>query len=240
MSAKQTRRRPGGARPDGPLLEQSQIIEAALALTRRRGLDGMSMRKLGDELGVTSMAIYWYFANKDELVDAVINEVFARIELPDTEQPSWQEQLRQLAWAVHEVLVSYPGVADQILTYQNYPPSAVPLVEYGVAALRRAGFGELEAAEAFNVLASVVVTQSHFQAYQRLAVGRPEGPDEAVAERIRQGWLRLNGAIDHHVPHAHSYVSHLDRIGVGGGIFARALDVVMAGLEAQPRQRPGP
>ena len=222
------RRRPGGARPDGPLLERSQIVEAALALTRRFGLDGMSMRKLGTELGVTSMAIYWYFKGKDELVDAILEYVFAEVPLPDDASRAWDERLRALSWAVHDVLIEYPGVADQLYTYQNYPASAVPLVEYGIQALRDAGFDEVAAAQAFDVLASVVVTRSHFEAFQRLVIDRE--PANSVEERILEGWGRLNGAIDSSVPNTRSYVEHLDATGQTPKVFEQALEVVLAGL----------
>lgn len=232
MTGTESRRRPGGARPDGPLLERSQIVDAALALTRRYGLDGMSMRKLGDELGVTSMAIYWYFKSKDDLIDAVTERVLGLIELPDPEG-SWQDRLTQLSWAVHAVLIDYPGIADQIYTYQNYPASALPLLEYGVAALREAGFCEGDAAEALNVLASVVITRSHFEAYQ-LLVGRKDGqPSSSVEDRVKQGWHRLDDVMTDSVPNARSYVEHLDAAGAGEQVFARAVEVVIRGLEAQ-------
>lgn len=232
MTSTQSRRRPGGARPDGPLLEKPQIVDAALALTRRFGLDGMSMRKLGDELDVTSMAIYWYFKNKDELIDAVTERVLGLIELPQGDGP-WQERLRSLSWAVHTVLIDYPGIADQIYTYQNYPASALPLIDFGLGALREAGFRETEAAVSFNVLASVVIGRSHFEAYQRL-VGRQEGEStKSVQERVRQGWRRLDDAIGKRVPNARSYVEHLDSAGTGEVVFAHAVDVVIRGLEAQ-------
>ncbi len=238
MTGTESRRRPGGARPDGPLLERSQIVDAALTLTRRFGLDGMSMRKLGDELGVTSMAIYWYFKSKDELIDAVTDRVLSLIELPGPEG-AWQERLRRLSWAVHSVLTDYPGIADQLYTYQNYPPSALPLIEYGVGALRDAGFGEVEAAEALNVLASVAISRSHFEAYQ-LLVGRKEGePPKSVEERVKQGWHRLDDVLSDSVPNARSYVEHLDSAGSGEQVFAQAVEVVIRGLEAQLADRQG-
>lgn len=243
MTAGDTRRRPGGARPDGPLLQRPQIVEAALALTRRHGLDGMSMRKLGDELGVTSMAIYWYFKGKDELIDAITDQVFATIEIPMDPGAPWDERLRWLSWAVHDVLVDYPGIADQIYTHQNYPASALPLLDAGMAALRDAGFDEVEAAEAFNVLASVVITRSHFEAYQRLELRRSGEPVDTVDDRVRQAWSRLAGPESEGRPGARSYIDHLDRVGAGAAIFERAIEVVLRGLRAQlddARQTGGP
>lgn len=231
-----TKRRPGGARPDGPLLERQQIIDAALRLTNRHGLGGMSMRKLGDELGVTSMAIYWYFKSKDLLVDAITEQVFEMIEIPSLEEEPWTVRLRALSHAVHHVLVQYPGIADQIFTYQNYPASAVPLVEYGVATLRGAGFNEAEAAESLDILASVVITRAHFEAHQRLvsaSAGISEDVPDSLEERVAQAWDRLDQAIDGSVPNARYYVDHLDEHDMGSAVFNGAIDVVLAGLQAR-------
>ena len=192
----------------------------------------MSMRKLGDELGVTSMAIYWYFKSKEVLVDAVTEQVFSMIEIPNLEGEPWDVRLRALAHAVHDVLLQYPGIADQIFTYQNYPASSVPLVESGVKILRDAGFDETDAASAFDILASVVITRSHFEAHQRLVSAAEETPD-SLEERVAQAWDRLDQAIDTSVPNARYYVDHLDEHAMGSAVFDGALDIVLLGLQAR-------
>jgi TetR/AcrR family tetracycline transcriptional repressor len=228
MAVSEKRRKPGGARPDGPLLEREQIIAAGLELTRRHGLDGMSMRKLGQELGVTSMAIYWYFKGRDELVEAITDSVLASIELPPDDGAAWDERLRRFAWAVHDVLVEYPGIADELLTHQNYPPSAVPLVEYSVAVLREAGFDELNASTAFNVLTGFVVGRAHFEAYQRLVDAQSEGPS-SVAERARAGWQRLNDRVEG-APNTASYVRLIGSVDDPATIFEHGLELLLRGL----------
>jgi TetR/AcrR family tetracycline transcriptional repressor len=234
MTTGETRRRPGGARPDGPLLERAQIVQAALTLTRRYGLDGMSMRKLGDELGVTSMAIYWYFKGKDELIDAITDHVFTLIEVPEADPARpWDERLRDLATEVHRVLIDYPGIADQIYTYQNFPPSSVPLVDYGVGTLRDAGFDEAAAAAAFNVLASLVITRSHFEAYQNLVSRQGGQPDDAILDRVQQRWSQLDESIDPDADNARSYVDHLEDVGAGADVFAHGVEVVLKGLASE-------
>jgi len=220
----------------GTGLSAQQIVDAAMALTRRDGLQGLSMRKLATVLGVTSMAPYAYFASKEKLIGEITDQVFAQVKVPtdDTTVP-WEERLRRFGWAVHDVLVEYPGVADQIYTYQRFPPSAVPLVDYGVRVLQDAGFDELRAAEAFDVLASVVITRTHFEAHQRLVMAHE--PDTSLQDRIRAGWHRLDDALDGEVPGAQTYVDHLDRA-VGATVFERALDVVLHGLRAELGQHP--
>jgi AcrR family transcriptional regulator len=215
-------------------LRPQQIVDAAMALTRRDGLSGLTMRKLAAALGVTSMAPYAHFPSKEALVDAITEQVFAQIKVPidDTTQ-AWNDRLRSFAWAVHDVLVEYPGIADQIYTYQRFPPSAVPLLDFGVQVLRDAGFDDDRAAEAFDVLASVVITRTHFEAHQRLVASAQ--PDTTVDDRIRAGWHQLVDRLEDEAPGARTYVDHLDR-SEGPTVFGRALDVVLLGLEAQLRQ----
>lgn len=222
-------RRPTDRRDD-TALDAERIVDAAMALTRRHGLQGFSMRRLADDLGVTAMAPYSYFPSKEALLDAVTHQVFAQVKVPshDGLEPPWDEQLRTFAWAVHDVLVEYPGVADQIYTYQRFPASAVPLVDHGVRLLQQAGFDETQAVVAFDVLASVVITRTHFESHQRLVAG----PDEDIDDRIRRGWHRLDDDLDERVPVARHYVDHLDR-SPGSVVFARAVDVVLRGLAAE-------
>jgi AcrR family transcriptional regulator len=226
MGTAPQRRKPGGARPDGPLLEREQIVKAALELTRRHGLDGMSMRKLGQELGVTSMAIYWYFKGRDELVEAITDSVLGQIELPEADDQPWMERLRLFARAVHAVLIDYPGIADELLTYQNYPPSSVPLVEYSVAVLRKAGLDEARASTAFNVLSSYVVARAHFESYQRLVT---QQRDASVIQRAREGWQRLGETIDE-APNAAAYVRLIGDLEDQNEIFEHGLDLLLNGL----------
>jgi AcrR family transcriptional regulator len=230
LAVSQQRRRPGGARPDGPLLERAQIVEAALTLTRRHGLAGMSMRKLGDELGVTSMAIYWYFKGKKELVDAITDSIMGSIELPEVSSDPWDDQVRKFAWAVHDVLVEYPGIADQLLTYQNFPESAVPLLDSTVGVLRDAGFGDQQAATAFNVLSSYVIGRAHFEAYQRLATAEADDSGQAIQQRAEQGWKRVSPTSDAS-PNAQSYVSEIDGLDTPRTVFEHGLELLIRGLK---------
>jgi AcrR family transcriptional regulator len=221
------RTRNGPAAP----LDTQQIVDAAMALTRREGLQGLTMRKLAGALGVTSMAPYHHFPSKEKLVEAITEQVFAQVKIPDAvPDDTWDECLRRFGWAVHDVLVEYPGVADQIYTYQRFPLSAVPLVDHAVGTLEQAGFDERAAAEAFDVLASVVITRTHFEAHQRLVTA--SHPETSVDDRVREGWQHLEPAIDDSASAARDYVDQLDR-SMGPRIFARALDVVLAGLRAE-------
>ena len=75
---------PRSTRPRSPRghLSKERVFRAAVDLADREGLESLTMRKLADELGVGAMSLYYYFANKDELIDGMVDVVFGEIELP--------------------------------------------------------------------------------------------------------------------------------------------------------------
>lgn len=167
------RRRPGGARPNGPLLERDQIVEEATRLTAEAGLSSVSMRLLGDRLGVTSMAIYWYLKNRQELVDAIAEQVCSQI-VADPMLP-WDEWIRAVALSAHTVLSAHAGVPDHLLSAAPLPPSVLALSTGGVERLTEAGIPRATAVVALEVLGTFVAARAQLDAHRRLT-GCTEGP----------------------------------------------------------------
>ena len=88
-------------------LSRDRVLRAAIAIADEGGLEALSMRKLAQELGVEAMSVYHYVANKDEILDGLVDLVFAEIELPE---PSgrWREELSKRARSAREVLGRHP------------------------------------------------------------------------------------------------------------------------------------
>lgn len=178
-SPTRTRRRPGGARPNGPLLEREQIVDVAVQLTAERGLDRVSMRQLGDRLGVTSMAIYWYVENRRALVAAVAEQVISMISVPD-DDPTWDEWLTRVSLECHDVLRRHPGVADELLSTSLRPPSIEALSVAARAQLAAAGLDEDDAATELAVLGTFVLARAQVDAHIELSGGSPDGDDDSL------------------------------------------------------------
>ena len=89
-----------------PLSKQRVVVEA-IRLADREGVDGLSMRRLAGALGAGAMSLYHYVANKEELLDAMIDVVFEEIELPP-EETDWQSAMRQRAVSARQVLARHP------------------------------------------------------------------------------------------------------------------------------------
>ncbi|MEK6276724.1 MAG: TetR/AcrR family transcriptional regulator C-terminal domain-containing protein [Actinomycetota bacterium] len=132
-------------------LSRAQIVEAALALLDREGLDGLTMRRLGQELGVGTMTVYGYFRSKDELLDAVIDAGAERIAL-EPPAGSWKAQLRELLLSLRGTLVKHPGVIELRFKRPIVSPGALELTEAAMQILREAGFSSRTAARAYRIL----------------------------------------------------------------------------------------
>jgi TetR/AcrR family tetracycline transcriptional repressor len=102
------RRRPAG-------LSEAQIIEAALRVIRKDGVDGLSMRRLSKELGVTPMAPYYYVSDKQALLDLVVSAALAGIDVPPAGVGPWHVRLRLVVDQIDRQVRSHPGIGDVLL-----------------------------------------------------------------------------------------------------------------------------
>src|SRR5689334_21696637 len=84
-------------------LTRERVLETAVAFVDRHGLEALSMRKLGEELGASAMSAYYYFANKERLLDGMVDAVFGEIEPPSTEL-DWKAAMRRRALSTRAAL----------------------------------------------------------------------------------------------------------------------------------------
>jgi AcrR family transcriptional regulator len=126
------------SRPQDSLSDQ-QIVLAALELVRKHGAEKLSMRQLAKHFGVTPMAIYHYFENKESLFERLGDAVLARIPRPTPSGVRWREELIATAVGGWQLLSEYPGLSAYII--QRPPTEQLQeLTRYGVSVLVAAGF----------------------------------------------------------------------------------------------------
>ena len=136
-------------------LSRDQVLEAAVTLADEGGIDALSMRKLGQALGVEAMSLYNHVANKEDLLDGMIDVVFAEIDLP-TGWADWRAAMRQRAISARRVL-SRHGWAIGLMESRSSPGRATLRHHDAViGCLRDAGFSIELAAHAFSVLDSYI------------------------------------------------------------------------------------
>jgi AcrR family transcriptional regulator len=223
----------GGRTPRIPLTRQ-RVLHAAVALADESGSESLSMRKLGEAVGVEAMSLYHYVANKEDLLDGMIDVVFAEIDLPVGED--WKTAMRQRAISARRVL-SHHGWAIGFMESRTTPgPATLRHHDAVIGCLRDAGFSIELAAHAFSVLDSYIYG---FALQERsLPFPTPEETTE-LAQDI------LAGIPADTYPHlAELTTQHVLRPGYDyANEFEFGLDLILDGLEstsAKAAERPLP
>ncbi len=137
-----------------PPLSRDRVLAAALDLADRHGLEALTMRRLGSELGVEAMSLYKHVAGKDEILDGIVELVLVEIELPPADV-EWKDAMRERARSVRDVFRRHAW-AIGLLESRSGGRAAAVYVDAIIGVLRSAGFTVDDAAHAFWLLDSYV------------------------------------------------------------------------------------
>ena len=151
-------------------LNRGRIIDAAVDFADRNGVDELSMRKLGAELGVEAMSLYNHVDNKDEILDGMIGAVFGAIPLPDTEI-DWKQAIRKTGIAAMEQFTAHPWVVTLLMQRGNFGDTPLLFMNQILGVLRRAGFSDEDTHHAWQMLAG------HTMGYAFQQAARMPGKD---------------------------------------------------------------
>ncbi|MET7982797.1 MULTISPECIES: TetR/AcrR family transcriptional regulator [unclassified Streptomyces] len=152
------RERPDRARvaPARAPLSRERIVEAAFTVLDRSGLDGLSMRQVAGELGVTVSALYAYVSSKDDLLELMYTRLFDGFSLPEPDQERWREQVREYARSWRRVLLSHRDMARISMAHVPFTAELLPHVESLLAVFRTAGLPDRIAAEAGDLISTYI------------------------------------------------------------------------------------
>jgi AcrR family transcriptional regulator len=212
----------GGRTPRIPLTRE-RVLHAAVALADESGSESLSMRKLGEAVGVEAMSLYHHVANKEDLLDGMIDVVFGEIDLPSGGK-DWKTAMRQRAISARRVL-SRHGWAIGFMESRSSPgPATLRHHDAVIGCLRDAGFSIELAAHAFSVLDSYIYG---FALQERsLPFPTPEETAE-LAQDILAGF-----PADKYPHLAELTTQHVLRPGYDyGNEFEFGLDLILDGLE---------
>jgi AcrR family transcriptional regulator len=120
-------------------LTRERILEAGLHLADSAGVDAITMRRLGEHLGFEAMSLYRHVANKDDLLDGMLDRVLAEWELPDGEG-DWDRRIRSSALSVHAALRRHTWAAQLLIAGVRVRPARLRYMESLLSCLREAGF----------------------------------------------------------------------------------------------------
>jgi AcrR family transcriptional regulator len=127
-------------------LTREAIVDAALHVLQREGPEGLSMRRVAQELGTGAASLYWHVAGRDELADLIVDRVASEIEVPPADPARWQEQVVEWMIQAREVMKRYPGAGALTLGRIPIGPNTVRWIEWLLGLLRGAGIPDRIAA----------------------------------------------------------------------------------------------
>jgi len=204
-------------------LSRERVIDAAIGLADAQGIEALSMRRLAQELGVEAMSVYHHVANKDEILDGIVEVVLEEFELP---QPGaeWKAAVHRTARSAHEVLVRHPWAANLILSGAGTGAARLRYMDSILGSLRQAGFSAEMTDHAYHAL------DSHIMGFTLWQVGMNLGSDEHLKELAATFLAQLDIA---EFPYLAEHVEqHLKpRDPDDSGEFEFGLRLILDGLE---------
>jgi AcrR family transcriptional regulator len=126
------------------------VLQAALVLAARDGIESLTMRKLADELGVGAMSLYYYVPNKEQLLDGMVDIVFSEIEPPSTDV-DWKTAMRNRALSTRNALRRHPWAIGLMEGRTSHGPANLRLHDAVLGCLRAAGFSLEMTVHAYSV-----------------------------------------------------------------------------------------
>ena len=209
------KRRPSSGTP----LNRGQIVKAALALVDRDGLKALSMRRLGAELGVDPMAVYYHIPGKEALLDAIVEAVMASIDLTVYRpEDSCEERVMCAAKAYRDAMMAHANALPIVLARGPVTAAALRPVELLIGILREAGLSPAKALAGMNTLAAAV---RGFVGMIAHAPAKMHSPEELARQIPAEDFPHLRDAM----PFAGEFADHGFDFGVRSiarGLIAEA------------------
>jgi len=214
-----TRTRPRGS------LTREEIIKEALALLEQEGPGALSMRRLADRVGVTPNALYTHVRGKADLIDGLIDQVYAGLTLELDPSGDWTQQLTTLSQAIRAHLLAHPAVVPYALQQPGLGPHSLRLGEAIYNVLRPAGFSDQA------VVGTVYALVTYILGFVALEVPRAGTDPQSSDEFVRRMWAFFAALPPGEFPHTVELAAQLARISTDDQ-FQFGIRTFLAGLNA--------
>jgi AcrR family transcriptional regulator len=217
-------------------LSRDRVLHAAVALADRGGIESVTMRRVAEELGVEAMSLYHHVSNKEDMLDGMIDRVFAEIELPLGSD--WRAALRRRSVSARRVLLDHRWAIGLIESRTSPGPGILRHHDVVIGTLRGGGFSIAGAAHAFAILDSYIYG---------FAIQEVSLPFQSPEEIAQVAGAILEGLTDDEYPHLREMTAeHVLQPGYDfGSSYEVGLELVLSGLEglreleARPDRRSG-
>jgi AcrR family transcriptional regulator len=211
-------------------LSRERVLNAAVHLADRTGIGSLSMRRLGQEVGVEAMSLYNYVEGKDDLLDGMVDVVFREIGQPPV-GAEWKTAMRERAVAAREVLSRHPWAIGLMESRRRPGTETLRHHDAVLGSLRDAGFSIEAAAHGYSLLDSYIYG---------FTLNEQSLPIDAPQEVADMGARILQETTAQAYPHLAEFIAeHAMKPGYSyGNEFEFGLDLILDGLEGL-LQRPG-
>ncbi|GAA0959727.1 TetR/AcrR family transcriptional regulator [Actinocorallia libanotica] len=173
--------RPAPQRVTRVVLTRELIVHTAVELVERSGHDALSMRAVGEELGVSAMAMYRHVASRDELVAGIAEYVMETLDVPEEEAGDWREGARSLMRSFRATAREYPRSLALALECRTGIPVALKAIERALSLCARAGLDEATSVHVMrSLMAYALGTQLREAGMGRLLARQEEDPADTV------------------------------------------------------------
>ncbi len=201
-------------------LSRERVLRAAMTLADEGGIEALSMRKLAEVLGVKAMSLYNHVANKDDVLNGIVDTVWAEIVLPSG--ADWKTAIREIAISAHETLLSHPW-ASGLWARQTPGPARLRYGDSLLGCFREAGFSKDLTYHAYHIIESYILGYT-FQVQSFRTV------DPEQFEGIAASFVRGDFAAEypHFTEHALQHMEP-DQEDVSG--YELGLDLILDSLE---------
>lgn len=215
----------------GVALNAELIVERALELTEREGAQALTMRRLGDELGVDGTAVYRYFRDKDDLVlacmDKIIENVYDVIE-PRLDVSDWRGVLRAVAEASWDACEAHPAIYSLAFYRTTGGPGERRMVELLLSTLAAAGLSAEQTVLHYRAFVDSMLAMCGMK-----AAGHSLGPQ--LRDKDNSAWTRIYAILPQaEYPAARAHAGELAAV-TERGIFTSVTDSVISLIEGQIR-----
>jgi TetR/AcrR family transcriptional regulator, tetracycline repressor protein len=211
-------------------LSRETVADGALALADAIGLEALTVRRLATELGVTPMALYWHFKNKEELLDGVADRIWDQVDCTRDLDKPLLEQFRALAQSLIDALRRHRALVPLLLGPRDSEPSP-GFLETTEVALRILLDAGLDLETAVNICQNCLRTATALVLGEPGAPGPQQSPDD-IAEMIRRKRLRLESLPIAKYPLVVQAASPLTSCADPDAHYAFGLDFVMSAISA--------
>jgi AcrR family transcriptional regulator len=208
-------------------LSRERVLRAAIELADREGIEGLSMRRLGQELGVEAMSLYNHVTNRDDLLGGMVDEIVGEID-PREPDGEWKSAVRNRILSARRAMRRHPWASEVIASRSQPSPLVMAYMDSVGRMLRQGGFSVDLVHHAFHALGSRVLGFSQELYDDSDEAADPAEMQPAMLIQMQQQYPTIAEIVEQ--------VRHDDASIVGSGCddqfeFEFALDLILDGLE---------